>query len=389
MTQKINNIRIISHKDCCGCAACLDICPKNAISMTANNKGGEIFPFVDNNKCINCGKCIKTCQGYNFGYDKLLKKEAFVGTYDSKESFLSSSGGIFLLLAKYILIQGGVVYGAALVYEDDSVRCKHIRIDNIDYLYKLQGSKYVQSRTDGIFNQVKQDLKYGKTVLFSGTSCQVASLQQFVGAINTNLFTIDLICHGVPQNSVFQDYIHYIEKKQKCKITDVSFRKKGMVFNGHPTSYYLTITAISSQGEPKQFGYFVPESPFYSLFINRCGYREVCYYCKYASLNKPSDITLGDFVPTDYDINQYHLNSNKAWSSIIINRPKGYDLFNKVRNDLKLIQIPLNLMVEHHGNLQSPSIKNAYGKLLYYAYQIGGYPILDKMLYLFRKRKRN
>jgi coenzyme F420-reducing hydrogenase beta subunit len=130
---------------------------------------------------------------------------------DTKCSIKSSSGGLFVALAKSILAKQGIVYGAAMVYDNHVLECRHIRVEDEKDLYLLQGSKYVQSRMSGIYTQVKKDLTSGKTVLFSGTSCQVASMRNFVGA-QERLFTVDLVCHGVPQDKIYNDYIDFIEK---------------------------------------------------------------------------------------------------------------------------------------------------------------------------------
>lgn len=212
---------------CCGCAVCYDRCPVNAISMRENAEG-YIAPVIDVALCIDCGQCAKVCPQMNGSQGRDYQKQSYV-CFDpnTDREGRSSSGGMFALIATYILEkEHGVVYGAAMVYENDILQCKHKRIENTKDLHLLQGSKYMQSHTNGIYKQVKDDLKSGRTVLFSGTSCQVAALKRFVGE-NDYLFTVDLVCHGVPSDKLFRDYIHFVELKNHCHITNVSFRNKG------------------------------------------------------------------------------------------------------------------------------------------------------------------
>ena len=164
----------LTSNQCFGCAACMDKCPTHAIYMMEDKEGNR-RATIDDALCVQCGLCTKVCPNFHDVELSLFKKEAYVGF--AKETQLikkSSSGGIFAILARRVLGQGGLVYGAAMIYENNQLVCRHIRVDNVHDLPLLQGSKYVQSRTDGIFTLVKKDLSDGRLVLFSGTSCQVA-----------------------------------------------------------------------------------------------------------------------------------------------------------------------------------------------------------------------
>lgn len=234
---------------CCGCAVCSDRCPMNAILMKENTEG-YVVPVIDAALCTDCGQCAKVCPQMNGSQGRIYQKQSYV-CFDSNtdREGRSSSGGMFALIATYILEkEHGVVYGAAMVYENDILQCKHKRIENTKDLHLLQGSKYMQSHTNGIYKQVKDDLKSGRTVLFSGTSCQVAALKRFVGE-NDYLFTVDLVCHGVPSDKLFRDYIHFVELKNHCRVTNVSFRNKGYYHFGKEDTYSFLYSFTNDKGQ--------------------------------------------------------------------------------------------------------------------------------------------
>ena len=267
---------------CTGCGACFDKCPVRCISMI--DIGGCRKPSINFDKCLKCNQCKTVCPNFSPLSSLDLPKRTYIAYY--KDSYIanrSSSGGIFAALANYILSNNGVVYGAMMSYEKNTLICKHKRITNKKDISLLQGSKYVQSRLDGIYTEVKKDLREGKTVLFSGTSCQVASLKNYVGHCD-NLFTIDLVCHGVPKDNLFYDYIQFLESKFNGKVEHLAFRTKEIFHHGY------TMLCIQAKIREKDSTVFEkniiwPESVFYNLYLNMAGYRESCYLCKYASIS--------------------------------------------------------------------------------------------------------
>lgn len=382
-------VELLNTNLCCGCAACEDKCPKNAIQMLEDARGNR-RPFVNKNYCISCGICTKVCPSFHDIKYKSVEKKSYIGLFNQKDSvLLSSSGGIFLVLAQYILSQHGVVYGAAMRFEDNRLQCKHIRVDKFDELYLLQGSKYVQSHTDGIFSQVLEDLNNGKQVLFSGTSCQIASLKRFVGVFD-NLYTIDLICHGVPQDRLFNDYITYLDNKNKGKVINISFRKKGVFYHGEEINKILTYQVKKYNGTDVTRSLFHTQSAYYCLFMNRAGYRDSCYYCRFASSDKPSDITLGDFTQSQDEVIKYHLDKLESYSSIIVHNEVGMKLLNQVKDMLFMTEIPIEYMLDRHGNLNQPSEITKEGKMMYYVYLSGGFSKLQRITdyYLVRSKVR-
>ncbi|MBO5187186.1 MAG: Coenzyme F420 hydrogenase/dehydrogenase, beta subunit C-terminal domain [Prevotella sp.] len=226
-------IKITNPADCCGCTACADICAHEAITMEPDALG-FLYPRVDETKCVDCGLCEKVC-AFNDQYDKSLAlpiPDAYAARHrDVNEIMKSRSGAVFVAISDYVLENGGVVYGAGY---KDHFRVVHKRAATKEERDEFRGSKYVQSDLTGVFSRVRQDLKNGLTVLFSGTPCQTAALNSYVGKkLRENLLLIDIVCHGVPGPFVWRDYIEYIEKKQGARVSVVNFRDKKYGWRTH------------------------------------------------------------------------------------------------------------------------------------------------------------
>ena len=338
-------------------------------------------PDIDLGKCISCNLCKKICPNYNPLSYLEFDKKAYIAYYKNHSiSAKSSSGGIFAALARHFLIDNGVVYGATIVSENGSIVCKHVRIDKETELQRLQGTKYIQSRMDGIYDEVKKDLASGKKILFSGTSCQVASLRNYVGEAD-DLYTVDLVCHGVPKNTIVRDYFSYLEKKNKGHIIDVSFRSKEIIYHGKSMPYVLTIKFESDKHDTFIKKIIRPNSSFYSLFMSRAGYRESCYNCRYASLQKPGDITLGDFRPSASERTIYNLKQNEYYSSVFVHSERGKVLLNAVSSETMIYEIPMDEMLKHHLNMQTSSAITQEGVKFLDIYTKGGFKKLQKHIY--------
>ncbi len=339
----MRNINCIKKAQCTGCGACRSICPKSAITMTPDTCG-FMYPDVDLNKCINCGKCVKSCPAKNthkINNQNYVCKAAMANDDIRKES---SSGGIFSLLAEYILGNNGVVIGAA--FENKAI-VKHIIIDKIEDLKKLRGSKYVQSALTDIYQKTKDILDAKKTVLFSGTPCQIAGLYSFLGKSYSNLYTIDIMCHGVSSQEILNKYLSENFKDEKIK--HISFRNKD---NGWNYEHSLKVSTNKKE-------YCIPyqESSYYYLFLNAISLRESCYNCKYASLPRIGDITLGDF----WEIKSYNkmFDDNLGTSMVLLNNKKGEDLYKNIICELKLNEnISIEVAKNGNGTLTHPTIKN-------------------------------
>ena len=373
----------ITPENCCGCAACMDKCPVHAITMHYDSDFNRV-PLVDDKACISCGQCVKLCPRINEEDRESCENingniNVYLGCYENKAvERNSSSGGIFAAMALQMIEQGGIVYGAAMCYENNSLSCRHIRVTEAKDIHLLQGSKYIQSRTDGIYKQVKADLKEGRMVLFSGTSCQVASLKRFVGE-NPNLYTVDLVCHGVPKEKLFKDYISFYESKYKCTIKNISFRSKGYFFHGKEMKHLLTLTC-EKNNEVYEDKIIENKSSYYCLFMSRAGYRSSCYSCIYASPNKPADITLGDYTLTSIEAKKYQLLPTHTYSTILVHNDRGEKMLEDIKDNLILASANPNEVIARHGNLNHPSKITERGTLLYTAYLKGGYSRLQRII---------
>ncbi|PYG87798.1 coenzyme F420-reducing hydrogenase beta subunit [Ruminiclostridium sufflavum DSM 19573] len=315
-----------SKSDCCGCSACSLACPVSAITM-AEDSEGFLYPRVNNDKCINCSICIKKCclssSGLRFreaGASETQNNNSncyAVKNNDEKLRRLSSSGGFFPALAKYIILENGFVAGAA--YDDKSM-VHHIIISSIEEIPLLQGSKYVASRLDNIYERIKSLLEEKRLVLFTGTPCQIAGLLNYLGKKYESLITADLICHGTPSPVIYHDYLRFIENKYHDKIKSVTFRDK---VNGWHTEN-ITISMNSNK-----YTYTWERDPFYTLFFKNYILRPSCYQCRFARHERISDITMADFWGIEKS--KPHFDDNKGTSLVITNTQKGQELFDKIK----------------------------------------------------------
>lgn len=219
-------IQIKDKADCCGCTACASVCAHGAITMQPDVMG-FLYPVVNKDKCVDCGACEKVC-AFNADYDTSLnfdKPLSYAARHnDMREVETSRSGAAFIAISDYVLENGGVVYGAGYT---DHFRVVHKRAATKEARNEFKGSKYVQSDLNKVFRQVRKDLKDGLTVLFSGTPCQTAGLNSFVGKkLRERLILVDIVCHGVPSPYMWRDYLAYLEKIQCDKICWVNFRDK-------------------------------------------------------------------------------------------------------------------------------------------------------------------
>ena len=218
-----NTIDVITHNQCTGCGACYNKCPVNAIVMKPDAEGFS-FPSINSEQCIHCGLCLKTCPVFETKYENNPEPKCYAVMANDEIRKNSSSGGVFTLLAEWVLRQGGVVCGAA--YSQDCYSVQQIIITKEEDCHKLRGSKYVQSENGEIYKKVKAYLDNGTPVLFTGTPCQVAAVKAYLEKPYEKLYTLDLVCHGVPSPGVYQKFIEEQEKKYGSKAIQVTFRDK-------------------------------------------------------------------------------------------------------------------------------------------------------------------
>lgn len=312
-----------NKKDCCGCTACMNICPKNAITMQEDEEG-FLYPIIDSKKCINCGLCKKICAFQNETEIKDTLKEPKVyaaKNRDLEELKTSSSGGMFIEIAKKVINQDGIVYGVAF---DQNFKAIHIRVDNDKDLEKCKGSKYSQSYMGNIYQDVKKDLEKGKLVLFTGTPCQVGGLNEYLKDINKeNLILVDIVCHGTPSPKLFRQYIEFINKLKKKKVQNYYHRSKKEGWSRNEEVIY--------EDGKSEFKTRLSET-WKNIFYSNLCLRPSCYNCKYTKVPRTSDITIADFWGIEkFDKAFYDKN---GVSLLIINTEKGNRIFQKIQNDI-------------------------------------------------------
>lgn len=328
------------HK-CCGCYACVSICGHDAIKMNIDSMGFA-YPEVNVEKCVECGLCEKICM---FQYDDVLDPKLPSSAYavrhkDLREIETSRSGAVFIALSDWILDKEGAIYGAGYG-EHFSIR--HKRAVDACNRNEFKGSKYAQSNMSGVYQKLKVDLKEGKIVLFSGTPCQTATVKAFVPKVlQENLYLIDIICHGVSSPTVWNDYLLYLEEKVGQTLIAVDFRDKAKYgWSGlHKESF------VFEDGKKRTFQY---------TYYNDLLIRPSCNVCPYANLNRPSDITIGDFWGWEKACPSFN-KDDKGCSLVLINSSRGKDWFDSVTDQLHFVEVPLQLCIQ--PNLQQPTPEN-------------------------------
>lgn len=339
-------ITIEDKTKCCGCSACVNACPKNCISMTADKKG-FLYPSVDKSACVKCGLCDKICPILNSKSKINEDKTAYAAYYtDYKTRRVSSSGGIFGCIANEILDRKGVVFGAA--FSDDFKSVRHIGVENKSDLHKLYGSKYLQSEIGYSYKAVKDCLKTGREVLFVGTSCQISGLKAYLCKDYDNLLTIDVICHGVPSPLVWKEYATAKESEFCSKITAVDFRNKRFGWN----KSVLLLLLFANRKEYFAVG---GKDEYIKGFLMNLYLRESCYKCQCKGEYVLSDISLGDFWGIERVLPNF--SDNNGASAIVLNTDKGKTLFNCIKDNLFFESVTYNDVLK--GN---PALATAVAK---------------------------
>ena len=330
---------VVEKNKCSGCTACMNICPKQAITMKFD-KDGFKFPVINQDKCINCGLCKKTCPVLNKSNNNSINECYVAYTKENKYKDNSSSGGIFPLIANKVLENDGIVIGAAF---DKENKLKHIAINKKEDLISLKGSKYLQSDLGDIFSYIKGNIE-NKKILFVGTPCQVAGLKSFLKKDYDNLICIDLICHGVPSPKLFEKYIKELENNQNDKLVKYDFRDKSTGWDSYSN------TAIFEKSKKTELQ---SNNDYMKLFLSDVALRESCYNCNFKLGNKYSDITLGDFWGVkDYYPDMYN---KDGVSAVIVNTNKGIELINSIKADLVYKICKLDEIVDGNPSLVKSS----------------------------------
>lgn len=334
-------IELESMNKCSGCASCALTCPQNCITMVPD-KMGFYYPKVDTEQCIQCGLCRSRCPAYSGNAsgdaDHIAEAFAVVGK-DEKIREISSSGGIFYFVARCIISQNGVIFGAA--FDDNYHSVRHIAVDSPADLYKLQGAKYVQSEIGESYLSARFYLEQGKPVLFTGTPCQIAGLKTFLNRDYSNLYLLDIVCHGVPSPAVWNDYLTQLEKQYSGKVKCVAFRDKTNGWKNYLLRIEMDNGSVYSSDRINDL--------YMRGFLHNYYLRLSCYECNYKRIEHGADMTLGDFwgieniCPTLYD--------DKGTSLVIVSSPKGRLLFEQIQEKVCVQKVALDDVIPFNQSI--------------------------------------
>ena len=301
--------------------------------MKTDNEG-FLQPYIKTSLCIECGVCEKVCPVLH-PFEERTPIEVYAAKTEDEIRLHSSSGGIFPLLAEYIINQGGVVWGVVWDLSNEYPVAKHKCISTINELNQVKGSKYVQSELGYSYNEIKNQLKKNIKVLFSGTPCQVAGLKHYLHKEYENLFCVEVICHATPSPKVFKSYIKEISKKyiiNNTEITNINFRaKQSEGFSWR--NYGFVVSGNSSSNDNKResvlFSSNKNKNPYIRAFLSELCNRNSCHNCQARNLRSGSDITIGDF----WKVKEYLplLDDDKGTSLVLINSNKGRLLYDSIK----------------------------------------------------------
>ena len=360
--------KTLSKSECCACTACEHACPVKAIKFSSD-KEGFMYPSIDKNLCTNCRLCERVCPIEHPDYNNNEKPEVYAALLkDIEQRKQSSSGGLFYAIACWILKQGGKVYGATI---DANHQVKHIGVDNLEDLYLLRGSKYVQSDLQHVYADIKNELKNARWCYFVGTGCQVAGLKAF---LRKDYETSDLVCHGVPSQWLFDQHIQYLEEEHHGKVSDYKFRNNEAwgvceIFNlTHPEGKVKTI---------KYPSYSL--SPFLYSFMCAMTYRYSCYNCKFARIPRQGDITLADYWGVQHFFPEMY--SNNGVSLVLVNSKKGNNIFVFLEQDIDVKRSNLEDGAKFNANLINKTKKHPNRDMAYKIVKQKGYKVAAQTIF--------
>lgn len=368
-------IRLVeSSAKCSGCGACMAVCPKQAITMRPG-ENGCLYPVIDEGKCVRCSKCLRICEYASGTVGGNLPWAVYAAAgKDAKLVRSSASGGVFATLAMSWIQAGGLVAGAVMDC-DGGAQVYHVLSDKVEDVRRMQGSKYVQSDAWRCYGKVKAALKSGKCVLFSGTPCQTAAIRALTGNPE-HLVTVELICHGVPPQTMLDKYVRILSKRFGGMLTGFTFREKRV-----PKSFCARLDVI--KGTKMRSLYLRShELSFYKYFLEGAIYRENCYTCPYAKEERSSDLTIGDY----WGVEKYHaddfasgtMKKRPDWSCILVGSAKGEALLKQHGGALILHPSRLEWVAVENHQLRHPTQKPDSRAALLRLYAAGGYSAVEE-----------
>lgn len=389
-------IVVTDKSKCCGCNACVQRCPKQCITMQEDEEG-FLYPNVNQSICIDCGLCEKVCPVINPNEPRQPLQVFAAKNKNEEQRLRSSSGGIFILLAEYIIKQGGVVFGARF---DKTWEVEHAYAETFEDLAPLMRSKYVQSRIGNTYKEAEQFLKQGRKVMFVGTPCQIAALKKFLRKDYDNLLAVDLICHGVPSPGVWKRYLEeikskrngdaekntvlYSSRRENSVITSINFREKQL--GGYSWKKYGFV--VKEQPSQKCDQNTVLLSTSFDTNIYMRGFlanlylRPSCYKCPAKSGRSISDLTIGDF----WGINKFNpdFDDDKGTEAILLYTSKYESIFNSINIELLLMKYT-DIIIGNPVILSSATMSQ--NRNLFWKMYFATCDIEYSILYAMRRRK--
>ncbi len=366
-------IQFANKQECCGCASCVQRCPKQCIRMVEDCEG-FLYPEVDETTCIECGICEKVCPLLHRADPLPIQQVLAVKNRNEEERLASSSGGVFIALAKVVLQQEGVVFGA--VY-DEHWEVRHTYAEDLDGVKAMMGSKYLQSRMEHAYQDAERFLKKGREVLFTGTPCQITGLHAFLRKDYPNLLAVDFLCHGVPSPDVWRRYLHEtffnppvraaagrntvlsLSLKDIPSIEDISFRDKN--FNGWKKFSFVVRGKSASKADKNSvlLSDIHKDNPYMRGFLKNIYLRPSCYHCHCKNGVSHSDITIADF----WGINRLmpDFDDDKGTGLVLISSKKGVMYFSQL--DMEVQESNLSIVMNLNEGFHEKHIihpKRAY-----------------------------
>lgn len=327
-----NYIEIKDKELCSGCTACKSVCPKGAIEMIRDEEG-FLYPKVNKDKCINCGLCKKTCPILNKKIKEKFEQIGYIFQYNNdKIRNQSTSGGAFTAIADYVIDNNGIVYGVGF---DNDLKVCHQAAKTKKELENFRNSKYVQSNPKDTFREVKEQLKKGTLICYSGTACQIEGLLSYLGKDYDNLITVDVICRAVPSPLLWEKYLEY--RAESTKVKKAYFREKTYGYKYSNLSIYDEKGIIYKSG--------VESDPYLRAFFSNIACRPSCYCCSFKEQQHKADFTIWDCFEVEKFDKEF--DDDKGTTRILINSQKGFDIFNTIKNKHKYKKIPIEKLVSN------------------------------------------
>lgn len=329
-------IHIENRNQCCGCSACADACPHRAIKMVRDGMG-FLYPAVDKDLCVDCGICDRVCAFHPV--EEPVQKAIAIRFPEYLDQ--SQSGGLGYALMRKAVKQGMVVYGAAM---DPDLVVRHVRVTTEEGLEPLRLTKYVQSDMTGIPGQVLEDLKAGRKVLFTGTPCQCAGVGSLAGTHRKDLLLADIVCHGVPAPYVWRDYLKYVEQREGEPLTGALFRDPSLGWHGAREKLCFASKSLVT-------------NDYAHLYFRRYMMRPSCLACPFASLARPSDLTMADCWGVEKALPGF-ADDNRGCSLLLVSTEAGRAFAARFDGNPQVQEVDIQAVLQ--PNLQTPTVAHKY-----------------------------